>query len=64
MDFTQFPVDEQGCLIKFESFSYTVDEVEINIHYTCQFDDLVLLDAADVDEDGPAGQPQHLAGPV
>ena len=29
MNFAEFPVDEQGCMIKFESFGYTINEVVI-----------------------------------
>ena len=35
MNFMQFPVDEQGCSIKFESFGHTVEEVIISpVSYT------------------------------
>ena len=64
MNFAEFPVDEQGCMIRFESFGYTVKEVIIWRANNQYFRWAIFLDSDDVDGLWSTSEPEHLFGPV
>ena len=62
MIFNQFPVDEQHCKIRFESFGHTVEEVRDIPATKSQL--FAVVDGDRVEGERPAAQSQHLPDPV
>ena len=65
MDFHRFPVDEQYCEVKFESFGFTNKQVWSMLGGSVWMTNLFVLDTDEVD--GPITfqcECQHLPGPV
>ena len=67
MDFHKFPVDEQYCEVKFESFGFSSKQVNIDQSLTLQIFILLVPHAGADEVDGPGSlqrEHQHLPGPV